>query len=165
MALSHIGERIVEERESRLLRQAELAERAGISASTLSQIESGRVPKPHIGTLRKIARALDVEPEELTSPKALAGPRSRAQAPQITLEELEERGIDATETELEVLNQRAFSLWRSFEGGEPYAFVESTDIDEKRMDILWQYVLMADDLLTEPVRKGLRRALLELARK
>jgi transcriptional regulator with XRE-family HTH domain len=72
MALTHVGERIAEERERRLLTQAELAQRARISQSTLSQIESGRVPHPHLGTLRKIARALEIEPQELTSPKAQA---------------------------------------------------------------------------------------------
>jgi transcriptional regulator with XRE-family HTH domain len=72
MALAQVGERISELREARLLRQAELAERAGISPSTLSQIESGRVSNPHIGTIRKVARALDVEPSELTTPLAAA---------------------------------------------------------------------------------------------
>jgi transcriptional regulator with XRE-family HTH domain len=75
MALDHVGKRIANERERRLLTQAELAQRAGISQSTLSQIESGRV-SPHIGTLRKIARALEIEPQELTYPKAQA-PSSR----------------------------------------------------------------------------------------
>ena len=72
MTLADVGERIAELRENQLLRQTELAEKAGISPSTLSQIESGRVSNPHIGTLRKIARALNVEPSEITSPLAVA---------------------------------------------------------------------------------------------
>jgi transcriptional regulator with XRE-family HTH domain len=72
VALVHIGERIVELREAQLLRQSELAKRAGISPSTLSQIESGRVSHPHIGTLRKVARALDIEPAELMAPVVVA---------------------------------------------------------------------------------------------
>jgi transcriptional regulator with XRE-family HTH domain len=72
MAKVDIGERIVELREDRLLKQTELAEKARISPSTLSLIESGRVPRPHISTLRKIARALEIEPQELTSPKGRA---------------------------------------------------------------------------------------------
>lgn len=70
MARVDIGERIAELREERLLKQTELADKAHISPSTLSLIESGKVPKPHIGTLRKIARALEIHPQELTSPKA-----------------------------------------------------------------------------------------------
>ena len=72
MAIANVGERIVELREARLVKQQELAKLAGISPSTLSQIESGRVPKPHVSTLRKIARALSVDPQELTAPKVSA---------------------------------------------------------------------------------------------
>jgi transcriptional regulator with XRE-family HTH domain len=60
-----LGEQIATLREEKTLTQVELAEKANISPSTLSQIESGRVPHPHVGTVRKIARALGVEPAEL----------------------------------------------------------------------------------------------------
>jgi transcriptional regulator with XRE-family HTH domain len=75
MALVELGERIASLREERALTQVQLAEKARISPSTLSQIESGRVPRPHVGTIRKIARALSVEPQELRSAEepALAG--------------------------------------------------------------------------------------------
>ncbi len=74
MAVSNVGERVAELREAQVKKQRELAEEAGISPSTLSQIESGRVPNPHISTIRKIARALAVEPQELTSPKGSSRP-------------------------------------------------------------------------------------------
>ncbi len=74
MTISNVGERIAELREAQVKKQRELAEEAGISPSTLSQIESGRVPNPHISTIRKIARALAVEPQELTSPKGSSRP-------------------------------------------------------------------------------------------
>jgi transcriptional regulator with XRE-family HTH domain len=64
-----LGEQIATLREEQALTQAELAEAARISPSTLSQIESGRVPGPHVGTVRKIARALGVEPAELRRAK------------------------------------------------------------------------------------------------
>ncbi len=73
-----IGERIADLREERALTQIELAERARISPSTLSLIESGKVDRPHVSTIRKISRALEVEPQELrraveaTPPKAPA---------------------------------------------------------------------------------------------
>jgi transcriptional regulator with XRE-family HTH domain len=68
-----LGEQIATLREEKTLTQVELAEKANISPSTLSQIESGRVPRPHVGTVRKIARALGVEPAELrkASPEEL----------------------------------------------------------------------------------------------
>jgi transcriptional regulator with XRE-family HTH domain len=73
-----IGERIAELREELALTQVELAEKARISPSTLSLIESGKVERPHVGTIRKISRALGVEPQELRrageheSPKVIA---------------------------------------------------------------------------------------------
>jgi transcriptional regulator with XRE-family HTH domain len=77
-----LGEQIATLREEKTLTQVELAEKAKISPSTLSQIESGRVPRPHVGTVRKIARALGVEPAELrkVSPEELAA-RPKDQAP------------------------------------------------------------------------------------
>ena len=80
MARVELGERIATLREEQVLTQAELAERAKISPSTISLIESGKVPRPHVGTIRKIARALGVEPQDLRraeepiSPKAPAPP-------------------------------------------------------------------------------------------
>ena len=54
-------------RERRMWTQARLADEAGVSPTTVSGIESGRISRPHFGTLRKLARALGVEPEELLS--------------------------------------------------------------------------------------------------
>ena len=73
-----LGERIAVLREEQALTQADLAEVARISPSTLSQIESGRVPRPHVGTVRKIARALGVEPTELRRAKEPAVPLAEA---------------------------------------------------------------------------------------
>lgn len=93
-----LGERIATLREEQALTQTELAEAARISPSTLSQIESGRVPRPHVGTVRKIARALGIEPaelrrtEELVLPKAEApGLVDRLRAQSIPIEELSDQ--------------------------------------------------------------------------
>jgi transcriptional regulator with XRE-family HTH domain len=61
------GRNLVTLRERRMWTQARLAEEAGVSPTTVSGIESGRISRPHFGTLRKLARALGVEPEELVS--------------------------------------------------------------------------------------------------
>jgi transcriptional regulator with XRE-family HTH domain len=62
-----IGRRLGAIRERRMWTQARLAEEAGVSPTTVSGIESGRISRPRFGTLRKLAGALGVEPEELVS--------------------------------------------------------------------------------------------------
>ncbi len=51
-------------RERLFVTQAELAQRTGIAEATLSRLESGK-QRPRISTVRKIADALGVAPEEL----------------------------------------------------------------------------------------------------
>ena len=59
------GDRLRKVRDMRLLSQRELAERAGLSPTTILKLESGRVDEPHPRTIRKLADALEVDPEEL----------------------------------------------------------------------------------------------------
>jgi transcriptional regulator with XRE-family HTH domain len=60
-----IGRNLRRLREDRLLTQAELAERAGIALSSLVRIENDQVD-PRFSSIRKLAKALDVDPRELT---------------------------------------------------------------------------------------------------
>jgi transcriptional regulator with XRE-family HTH domain len=60
-----IGERVQNVRRLRMWTQARLAKEAGVSPTTVSGIETGKIGRPHFGTLGKLARALDVAPEEL----------------------------------------------------------------------------------------------------
>ena len=60
-----IGGNLRRLREDRLLTQAELAERAGIALSSLVRIENDQV-NPRFSSIRKLARALDADPKELT---------------------------------------------------------------------------------------------------
>ncbi len=60
----YIGERLKEARTRRLLTQQELAEKAGVSPSTVVNIERDQA-KPHFRTIRKLAKALDVDPTSL----------------------------------------------------------------------------------------------------
>jgi len=67
--------RLKELREDAVLTLVELAEKSGVSESTITNIESGhRVGRP--STLRKLAQALGTTPQDLkgvsASPKALA---------------------------------------------------------------------------------------------
>jgi transcriptional regulator with XRE-family HTH domain len=59
-----IGERLRYWREKRMLTMRELGDKAGVSYSTISRIETGRVV-PGIDTLIALARALDVHPMDL----------------------------------------------------------------------------------------------------
>ena len=59
-----IGAQLRRARERALLTQEELADRAGLAIPTISRIENGRV-EPHFRTIRKLAKALDVDPRDL----------------------------------------------------------------------------------------------------
>ncbi|MGK4907321.1 helix-turn-helix transcriptional regulator [Streptomyces albus] len=62
----HIGARIAKLRGFRdEMTQEQLAERAGVSVDTIRKLEQGRRTTARLGTLRKIASALDVELERL----------------------------------------------------------------------------------------------------
>ena len=65
MDRSFVRRNLVVLRESRMWTQVRLAEEAGISPTTVSGIENGRISRPHFGTVRKLAVALKVEPEDL----------------------------------------------------------------------------------------------------
>jgi transcriptional regulator with XRE-family HTH domain len=60
-----IGENLRRIREDRLVTQQELAEAADLGLSTVLRIENNRV-EPRFSTIRKLARALDVDARELT---------------------------------------------------------------------------------------------------
>jgi transcriptional regulator with XRE-family HTH domain len=56
-------------RERQIWTQVRLAEEAGVSPTTVSGIEAGRISRPHFGTLRRLANALGVDPQALLSPE------------------------------------------------------------------------------------------------
>jgi transcriptional regulator with XRE-family HTH domain len=63
-AVVYIGYRLKTLRVRRALTQQELADRAGVSSNALNRIELNKA-EPHMSTLRKLAKALDVDPTEL----------------------------------------------------------------------------------------------------
>ncbi len=73
MDRSEIGIRLTIIREERMWTQGRLAEEAGVSPTTVSGIESGRVSRPHFGTIKRLAGALNVDPRELLSPRGSDG--------------------------------------------------------------------------------------------
>jgi transcriptional regulator with XRE-family HTH domain len=110
MERSTVGRNLVAIRERRMWTQARLAEEAGVSPTTVSGIESGRISRPHFGTLRKLARALGVEPEELVSPSSFA--EGKAPSP-LSLEWAMSSGEEEFERGLEGASiERLDSLFR-----------------------------------------------------
>jgi transcriptional regulator with XRE-family HTH domain len=63
-AVVYIGDRLKDLRIEQALTQRELAEKAGIGVNTANRIELNET-EPHMSTVRKLARALGVEPREL----------------------------------------------------------------------------------------------------
>ena len=63
-AVVYIGQQLKNARTRRLLTQEELADKAGVSAATVVNIERDN-QEPQFRTIRKLAKALDVEPTEL----------------------------------------------------------------------------------------------------
>ncbi len=59
-----IGRDLKAARVRRLLTQVELAEKAGVSPSTIVNIERNQTT-PHFRTIRKLAEALEVDPTSL----------------------------------------------------------------------------------------------------
>jgi transcriptional regulator with XRE-family HTH domain len=60
----YIGDRLRNLRKRSLLTQEQLAERSGIGVATIIRVERNQV-EPRGSTIRKLAEALNVEPEEL----------------------------------------------------------------------------------------------------
>ncbi len=98
MERSTAGRNLLVIRERRMWTQARLADEAGVSPTTVSGIESGRISRPHFGTLRKLARALEVGPEELVSPP---GSEEGASPSPLSLEWAMSSGEEEVERRLE----------------------------------------------------------------
>ena len=63
-AVVHVGDNLKRLRTLRALTQVELAQRAGVTPTTVVRAERNQA-EPHMSTLRKLATALDVDPSEL----------------------------------------------------------------------------------------------------
>lgn len=103
------GRRISKERFTKLrvdsmMSLRELADRAGVAFTTVQHIESGETTSPHFGTIKKLAKALGVDPRDLMERE----PRPLGDAP------TPPRG----KTQVEVL-QHALALYQEREERSP----------------------------------------------
>ncbi len=63
--LESLAERHIAAREQAGLTQVEESRESGVSATTISGIESGKILNPHFRTIIRLSRVLGVSPEEL----------------------------------------------------------------------------------------------------
>lgn len=117
--------------------QGRLAGEAGVSPTTVSGIENGRISSPHFGTVRKLARALGVDPGGLLSAEEPSdreshAPLSLGWARSIREEEFERRLEEASFGRLEELRRdldeergRLQALYGEFpEGSEQRRYIK-----------------------------------------
>ncbi len=65
LAMAPLKEKLRTERRRAALTQEELAEKAGVGVATIARIEGGKMEEPRVSTLRKLAKALGIEPRDL----------------------------------------------------------------------------------------------------
>jgi len=117
--------------------QARLAKEAGVSPTTLSAIESGKIGRPHFGTIGKLAGALRVAPEELLGsresveqqgpvPLSLGWARETGDGEfEHGLERASLKSLDFLSRGLDVEQERLQRLYREFpEGSEQGRFIK-----------------------------------------
>ena len=75
-----LARNLIRTRKAAGLTQVELAKKAHKAPSTLSVLESGKVTRPHLGTILDLADALSVAPEDLIGEEAI--PKDEAPRPE-----------------------------------------------------------------------------------
>lgn len=65
LVMTEVGDQLKRLRRRAMLTQEQLAKKSGVGITTINRIETGAVEDPHFSTLRKLARALGVEPSGL----------------------------------------------------------------------------------------------------
>jgi transcriptional regulator with XRE-family HTH domain len=132
-----IGERVQSIRRLRMWNQARLAREAGVSPTTVSGIETGKIRRPHFGTLGKLALALGVAPEELLDshergeqqgpvPLSLGWARETGEGKfESGLENATLESLDSLSRGLDVEQERLQRLYGEFpEGSEQGRFIK-----------------------------------------
>jgi transcriptional regulator with XRE-family HTH domain len=135
--MSDIGKRVENIRRLRMWTQAKLAREAGLSPTTISGIETGKIGRPHFGTLGKLALALEVAPEELlgsgepgeregSAPLSLRWARDSGEGEfENGLERASLESLDSLSRGLDVEHERLQRLYGEFpEGSEEGRFIK-----------------------------------------
>ena len=65
LRMRFLGEELKRLRTERFLSQRDLAQKAGVSPTTIMHLETGESTDPRLSTVRKVAEALGVDPNSL----------------------------------------------------------------------------------------------------
>ncbi len=65
LQMRFLGQEMKRLRNERFLSQRDLAQRAGVSPTTIMHLETGESADPRLSTVRKVAEALGVDPNTL----------------------------------------------------------------------------------------------------
>src|SRR4051812_27338402 len=76
--MQDVGELVYWHRDQRGWTQENLASNAGLSATTISNIESGAIERPRMNTVRRLARAFGVSTEEFLQGDVTPSPKEQA---------------------------------------------------------------------------------------
>ena len=125
-----IGVRLFHTRRQRMWTQGRLAKEAGVSPTTVSGIETGRIARPHFGTLHKLAQALDVDPQVFLSsseePSASREPSGREGSPPLSLQWATSAGEEKFEQLIEGASLERLKL-----------LVQELEEERKRLQMLY----------------------------
>ena len=147
-----IGEEVRRRREELRLTGAQLAEKAGMAPSAVSQIETGK-RTPSSSSVVKLAAALGVEVGDLFPKRQASLPdfedERRATVyrftgkQKVTAEKLRDLGIEANDSEVHVLNQYIELRERPPAGPVAIWYVKKEDepVDDERVKTLLAFVL------------------------
>lgn len=139
--------------------QGELAEEAGVSPTTVSGIESGKISRPHFGTLRKLARVLEIDPQDFFGDDPMDG---GGRAPgTLTLEwarstrdaeferELERASLEGLKQLVRQLDEERGRLQRVY-GGLPPGSEERLDVKHELRHVAARSASVSTSILFRP---------------
>lgn len=135
-------------REQRLWTRERLAKEAGVSPTTVAQAEEGRT-HIRLATIGKLARALEVDPQELLHPKKAEAPSSRPYKEADGAEESADDRIDSLQSYRESILAVVEKVGNEFEE------LRGTDSREQLLtlytEVAWTRLGLADFLGDEEI--------------
>jgi transcriptional regulator with XRE-family HTH domain len=124
------------------------AELAGIQRQTLAKLERGGT-RPHDVTLSKLAKGYGIDVEELLDLDD--EPPARTEAPQLTLEQFADHGIQPTSAEVATLNEllKAYTELAQTGAKKTKMTIPEGPVNMERVELLIDYACMSGMLTQE----------------
>jgi transcriptional regulator with XRE-family HTH domain len=136
-------------RAQRGLSLTDAAELAGIQRQTLAKLERGGT-RPHDVTLSKLAKGYGIDVEDLLDLDD--EPPAQTEAPQLTLEQFADHGIQPTSAEVATLNAKLkiYTEMAQAADNKPRTLtIPEGPVDMTRVDLLIEYACMSGMLTRE----------------